>query len=130
VSMNLTIIGRVGKDPEVRYSASGVATCRFSVAVNRRKKVGEEWTDETLWMDLTCFKDLAENAASSVSKGSEIIAHGYLEEIRTYEKKDGTLGVSLPFIANDLGLSLRWNAATPIAGSAPTRKPTHSEEPF
>lgn len=129
MSMNLTITGRVGRDPEVRYAGSGTAVCRLSVAVGRRKKIGDEWTDETVWMDLTCFKELAENVANSVSKGDEIIATGHLEEIRTYEKKDGSTGVALPFVANEVGLSLRWKSATALAGAQGPR-PQHSEEPF
>ena len=132
-----TIIGRVGRDPELRYANSGIALCRFSVAVGRSKKVNGEWEETTVWYDLSCFKDIAENAAEGLKKGDEIIAEGYTEEPKTYEKKDGTPGVSLPFVANSLGLSLRWAPAQSSAVAKPMSKPsgkpaapTSDDEPF
>ena len=128
-----TITGRLGRDPELKFANSGTAICRLNLAVSRRKKVGNEWTEETVWMEATCFGDLAEHAAESLSKGDEIIAQGYVEEPRSFEKKDGTVGVSLPFIANDLGMSLRWKSVSTIAGgprASKTPKPVFSEEPF
>ena len=130
-----TIVGRVGRDPELRFSPNGVAVCRFSVAVGRSKKVGGEWEETTVWHDVTCFNDVAEHAAESITKGDEIIAEGYLEEPRTYEKKDGTVGVSLPFVANALGVSLRWAVyakedAPRRSGATPKARASTSEEPF
>ena len=135
-----TIVGRVGRDPELRFSAGGVATCKFSVAVGRSKKVNGEWEETTVWHDVVCFKENAEHAAESITKGDEIIAEGYLDELRTFEKKDGTTGVSLSFIANAIGLSLRWAPASagpkaqgrakPAAAKPAAAKSTYSEEPF
>jgi single-strand DNA-binding protein len=135
MSSNSTLVGKVGRDPELRYSNSGVATCRFSVAVNRRKKAGDEWIEKTTWYDVTTFSDLAENCAESLSKGDEIIVEGYVEEPRTFEKKDGTTGVSLPFVANNLGVSLRWGMAKSVRGERPAKKAAPeprvaNEEPF
>ena len=130
-----TIVGRVGREPDLRFANSGTAVCRFSVAVNRRKKDGNDWIDVTTWHDVTCFGDLAEHAAESLKVGVEIIAEGYVEEPRTYEKRDGTVGVSLPFVANVLGLSLRW-ASTGVSSvsqpktNTPKSAPQYSEEPF
>lgn len=130
-----TIVGRVGREPDLRFSNSGMALCRFSVAVSRRKKDGNDWTEVTTWHDLTCFGDLAEHAAESIKTGDEIIAEGYVEEPRSYEKKDGSVGVSLPFVANALGVSLRWSSLNSLGNtkpraSAPKPAPTYSEEPF
>ena len=126
-----TIVGRVGRDPDLRFSESGMAVCRFSVAVGRRKKAGDGWEEVTTWHDVTCFGPLAENASESLVKGDEVIAEGYVEEPRAFEKKDGTTGLSLPFVANSLGKSLRWS---PAVGSAPSAsKPKavkHDEDPF
>jgi single-strand DNA-binding protein len=127
-----TIIGNVGREPDLRFSNSGMAVCRFSVAVNRRKKDGDDWKDVTTWHDVTCFGPLAENVAETIAKGDEIIAEGYVEEPRLYEKKDGSTGVSLPFVANNLGASLRWKSLGG-AGAPKAPKPkveTYSTEPF
>lgn len=129
-----TIVGRVGREPDLRFSNSGTAVCRFSVAVSRRKKNGDQWDEVTTWHDVTCFGDLAEHAAESVTKGDEIVAVGYVEEPRTYDKKDGTTGVSLPFVANHLALSLRWATAQGVKASKqprPAAQPAaFSDEPF
>jgi hypothetical protein len=103
------------------------------VAVSRGKKVNGQWEDVTTWHDVTCFNDLAENAAASLKVGDEIIAEGYVEEPRIYQKKDNTTAASLPFVANALGMSLRWAVASSGPGAqrktvAP--KVDHSEEPF
>jgi single-strand DNA-binding protein len=144
---NYTIVGRLAADPDLHFSNNGVAVARMRVAVNRRKKVGDDWQDETVWHDVTCFKDLAENVSESLSKGDEIVAEGYLEEPRIFEWKQArpngeTHGVSLPFIANSLGLSLRWSAAraqerrntgqgqTRPKQATPARPQYDSEEPF
>jgi single-strand DNA-binding protein len=116
VSTNYTIVGRVGREPDLRFSDRGVAVAKFSVAVSRGKKVNGEWVDTTVWHDLTCFNEVAEHAAESVKKGDEIIAVGFIEEPRVYERKTPgpngeTHGVSLSFVANTLGLSLRWAPA-------------------
>ena len=130
-----TIVGRIGRDPELRFSNSGVATCRFPVAVGRSKKVNGEWEETTVWHDVTCFKDNAEHAAESLTKGDEIIAEGYIEEVRTFEKRDGTTGVSLAFIANVVGPTLRWSSFNKAGTQAPPRpkaapQPEYSDEPF
>lgn len=139
-----TIVGRLGADPDLRFSNNGVAVARMRVAVNRGKKVNGEWQDETVWHDVTCFNELAEHAAESLTKGDEVIAEGYVEAPRTFERKQpdaegNMMGVSLPFVANALGLSLRWASARAQAAAA--RKPASArpapapqafdnEEPF
>jgi single-strand DNA-binding protein len=127
-SNTYTITGRLGRDPDLRFSQNGTAIAKLNVAVGRRKKVGDEWQEETVWMSVTAFGPLAENAAESLSKGDEIIAVGFVEEPRVYEKKDGTKGVELPFIANDLGASLRWKT---LGAPAAPKRPVHdNSEPF
>ena len=134
MSSNSTLVGKVGRDPELRYSDSGTATCRFSVAVNRGKKVNDQWVDKTTWYDVVVFKELAEHCAESLGKGDEVILEGYVEEPRVYEKKDGTTGVSLPFVANNLGVSLRWAIAKSLKGERPAKTApaphVFNEEPF
>jgi single-strand DNA-binding protein len=111
-----SIVGRVGRDVDLRFSDRGVAVAKFTVAVSRGKKVNGEWQDVTVWHDVTCFNETAEHAAESLKKGDEVIAIGYVEEPRVYERKQPgpngeTHGTSLPFVANALGLSLRWAPA-------------------
>jgi single-strand DNA-binding protein len=130
VSSNYTIVGRIGTDPRLSVSDNGVVTVKFSVAVGHRKKKDGEWTEETVWHDLTIFGDQAENAAESFVKGDQIIATGRVEEPRTFEKKDGTTGVALPFIVDDIGPALRFQRAPVQRVERTAAQPSYSQEPF
>jgi len=79
------ILGRLGRDPETRYTNGGKQVCNFSVATDR-KSGGESVTD---WHNVTCWDKTADIAAKFLRKGSEVMVQG---EIRysTYKAKDGT----------------------------------------
>mgnify|MGYP005713944845 CR=1 FL=1 len=51
------LIGNVGQDPELRYTPDGNPVANFSIAVNRRRRVGEEYKDETEWFNIVCFQE-------------------------------------------------------------------------
>jgi single-strand DNA-binding protein len=110
--MAITISGNLGADPELRFTKSGAAFVKLRVAVTDRKKQADgTWTDgDTLWMDVSAWNGLAENAAESLSKGSRVIVHGNLKP-RTFEKKDGTIGTAIELEATDIGPSLVNQAA-------------------
>jgi single-strand DNA-binding protein len=75
MSLNLvTLVGRVGKDPEVKYFESGSVVCRFTLAVRRRKK-----DDEPDWFDVEVWGKPAQTAADYVRKGSLIGVSGALK---------------------------------------------------
>ena len=143
MTANMTIVGRIGRDPDLRFSASGVAVLNVSVAVSRRKGKGDDATEETVWYDVKCFRELAEHVAESISTGDEVIAMGYIEEPRTYQTKAGDTRISLPFIANFFGpnlggataaLSRHKRDATPQPGGQPRpaipKRQAANEEPF
>ena len=93
----VTIIGNLGKDPEMAYSANGVAYTRFSVATNYRK--GDDENVE--WFNCTAFGRTGEAANEYLSKGSKVYVEGRLEH-REYERNDGQYGYSLDVAVNDL----------------------------
>ena len=100
-----TIAGRIGQDPVLRYSASGVAFLSLSIAVNRStKNATGAWVEETTWWDVTTFKSLAEQIADTVKKGDHVIASGRIE-ISSYEK-DGIKRKAIALIANSFGTSI------------------------
>ncbi|MGZ6312050.1 MAG: single-stranded DNA-binding protein [Candidatus Limnocylindrales bacterium] len=84
------IIGNLGRDPEMRYTASGVAVTQFSVAVNRnsRDEAGE-WKEETEWFRVVIFREPAERAAERLRKGSKVYIEGRIQT-RQYEKEGQT----------------------------------------
>ena len=108
----ITISGYLGADPELRFTKSGVAFLKMRVGVSKRTKQADgTWTDgDTLWMDVSAWNTLAENAAESLAKGSRVIVTGDLEP-RTFEKKDGTTGTAIELKASDIGPSFVNQAA-------------------
>lgn len=80
--MNETCIeGRLGRDPEMRYTPTGKAVTQFSVAVQKRKKVNEEWVDDgpAEWFRCKAWNKLAESVADQLRKGDVAHVHGRSE---------------------------------------------------
>lgn len=92
----LTIIGNLTKDPELSETSSGIAFCKFPVAVNRRKTgEGEQQTD---FFHVTAWRGLGETVAKYCKKGSKVCVVGRVE-IKTYEANDGTKRTLVDVIA-------------------------------
>ena len=85
----ITIIGNLGRDPELRYTPQGTAVCDFSVAVNDRKrdKAGE-WQDVTTWFKITFWGKQAENASKYITKGRQVYIEGRLQ-LEEWTDRDG-----------------------------------------
>ena len=88
-------IGRLGKDPETRYAASGTAVCNFSIAVGYKYKEEES----TEWVRVTTFGKLAEIITQYVSKGSQVFVSGRMQT-SPWEDKDGVKRYTTGIIAN------------------------------
>lgn len=123
----LTIIGRLTADPELRFTQAGNAVTNFTIASNPRTldRRSGEWRDaEALFLRCTCWKQLAENVAASLSRGSHVIAHGRLRQ-RSFDK-DGVKHTVIEFDVDEIGAALRF--AT-VAITKPDRPNTVAEEP-
>jgi single-strand DNA-binding protein len=109
----VTIIGNCTRDPELRYTNSGMQIAGFGVAINQRKRNDSgQWEDgETSYFDVTCFRELAENVAETISKGTRVIVSGTLRQ-RSWETPDGDRRSKVEIIADEVGPSLRWATAT------------------
>lgn len=137
----VTIEGRLGADPDLRFIPSGKAVANLNVVTDRRRKnpdTGEWESTETTWRKITCWGDLAENVAESLQKGDEVIIVGreWLEE---WVSKDGDkTGVNLAVEAYTVGPALRrtkWskNRAERTANATPdpwASGPLTEEPPF
>jgi single-strand DNA-binding protein len=125
---HMTMIGNLGKEPELRYTNDSLAICSFTIGVSESKK-----SDEPLWMDVTCFGELAENCAASLSKGSRVVVIGRFRR-RKYEKKDGTTGYATELVADDVAANLRFATVTIEKGSRAPKGNSgghnEPEEPF
>ena len=89
MSNNVTLIGNLVDDPELRFTPSGVAMAKIRLAVNRRyRDQAGEWQEDTSFFGGTLWRDAAENAAESLQKGMRVIVTGRLEQ-RTWETQEG-----------------------------------------
>ncbi|MDA8267628.1 MAG: single-stranded DNA-binding protein [Actinomycetota bacterium] len=126
MSNTTTVSGNLTRDPEIRYTREGQANATFGLAVNRRWQVrgSDEWEEATSFFDVVCWRDLAENAALSLVKGSRVIVTGRLEQ-HVWETDAGERRSRVEIVADDLGPSLRFATAEV---SRPERQPAEDEE--
>jgi len=92
----ITLIGNLGNDPEMRYTPSGVAVASFNLAVNR------SWTgqdgqrqDKTTWFRVSVWNKQAETVSQYLSKGRQVLVIGEMEEARAYTDREGNARASL-----------------------------------
>jgi len=108
----VTIVGNVTRDPEIRYTGGGAAKASFSVAVSRRwqNRQTSEWEEATSFFNVVAWREMAENAGESLTKGSRVIVTGRLEQ-RSWETPDGEKRSVVEVVADEIGPSLRWATA-------------------
>ncbi len=83
------LIGNLGKDPEVRYTAAGTAVASFSLATSdRMKNKSGEWEERTEWHNITLWNRLAEIAGEYLAKGKTVYIEGRLQT-RKWQDRDG-----------------------------------------
>ncbi len=98
----ITIIGNLGRDPELRYTPQGDAVCDFSVAVNDRKRdKNGEWQDQTTWFKVTFWRKQAENASKYLTKGRQVYVEGRLQA-EEWTDRDGKNRYSLVIQGSEL----------------------------
>jgi single-strand DNA-binding protein len=83
------LIGNLGRDPEMRFTANGSAVTTFTVATNRNfKRTDGDWEKETDWFDVVTWNQLAERCSQNLQKGSRVYVEGRLHT-RSWEGQDG-----------------------------------------
>ena len=83
----VVLVGRLTRDSELKYTPSGFAICRFSIAVNRSKKQDEGWVDEPHYFDIEFYGKSAEGLSKYLLKGRQVAVQGELRQDRW--EKDG-----------------------------------------
>jgi single-strand DNA-binding protein len=122
----ISLTGNLAFDPKVRFTANGNAVVDLRIATTPRKKVGEEWVDgETLWFDVSVWKQFAENVAQSLHKGDRVMVTGRLAQ-STFIRDDGTAKVKLAVEAASVSVDL---ARYPLTINKPVRD-NAAEEAF
>ena len=96
------LIGHLGKDPEVRYTGSGMPVANFSIATNERRKSQDgNWEDRTEWHDIVVFGKLADICGQYLSKGRQVYIEGRLQT-RNWTDKEGQKRYRTEIIANEM----------------------------
>ena len=108
----VTMVGNLTDDPELRYTPQGAAVANFRIAVNHRfKDAAGNWQDgETSYFRINCWRQLAENIAESLTRGSRVIVTGRLK-MRSWETQEGEKRSVVEIEADEIGPSLRFATA-------------------
>ena len=94
------LIGNAGKDAEMRYTASGTAQTKFSLAVNFRKRgPSGEYEDSTEWFNVVLFREQAEKISQYITKGKQLYVEGRLQT-RTWDDDQGVKHYMTEVVAN------------------------------
>lgn len=94
------MIGNMTKDPELSETNSGVAVCRFSIAVNRRRASAEA-EQQTDFFNVTAWRVLAETISRYCKKGNKIAVTGQIQ-IRQYEDREGAKKTAVDVVAEEV----------------------------
>src|SRR5882672_10635195 len=97
------LVGNLGKDPEVKYTPSGVPVAKFSIATNERfKDKSGEWQDRTEWHNIVAWQRLAEIVGEYVKKGQKVYIEGRLQTSTWEDKQSGEKKYRTEIIASDM----------------------------
>ena len=99
---HVVLVGRLTKDAELKYIASGQAVCKFSIAINRRRKVGEQWEDEANFFDIVLWGRQGESLSQYLQKGKLVGVEGELRQDRW--QQDGQNRSKIEIVANNIQL--------------------------
>ena len=135
------LLGNLGKDPEVKYTQSGMAVARFSLATTERAKDKDgNWQDKTEWHNLVAFGRTAEVAGEYLKKGRTVYIEGALRTSSWDDKESGQKKYKTEVIVNDLvmvggqreggeGSSSGGRGSARSANNFDQRAPEHEEAP-
>jgi single-strand DNA-binding protein len=122
---NLTMIGNLVSDPELRFTPSGAAVAKFTVASTPRylDKTTNEWKDgDSLFLQCQIWRQAAENVAESLTKGMRVIVSGRLKQ-RSYETKEGEKRTVFEVEVDAAGSGNTYTAAAGSSQSSSTDDP-------
>ncbi len=120
------LVGNLGKDPEVRYTPSGMAVCNFSIATteNWKDKEGNK-QDKTEWHKIVTFGKLAEISGEYLAKGKQIYIEGRLQT-RSWDDKSGVKHYTTEVVASEM---LMLGGPKDSGKGSPAASATAAEEP-
>lgn len=104
----MTLVGNIISDPELKYTAGGTAIASFGLAWNRRFQQDNEWQEEAHFFDVTVWREMAENVAESFRKGDRVVVVGRLDQSRWEDKETGKGRSKVGVVADEVAASVRW----------------------
>lgn len=119
------LVGNLTRDPELSETQSGVAVCRFAIAVSR-DYANSDGTRETDFFNITVWRGRAENCGKYLKKGNKVAIVGSLQN-RSYEDKDGIKRNVTDIVANEVEFLTPKSAQTDVDTDAPA--PSRRERP-
>jgi len=123
------LLGNVGKDPEIRSTAGGMAVASFSLATAERTKGADgNWTDKTEWHNIVCFQRTAEVVRDYVKKGSQIFVEGRITNRSWDDKTSGEKKYRTEILVSELTL-LGGKAGGSSEGGGSYSRPASSSQP-
>jgi len=99
---HVILIGRLTRDAELKYTSGGMAVCKFAIAVNKRRKQGEQWVEEANFFDIVLWGKSGEGLNQYLVKGKQVAAEGELHQNRW--EKDGQTQSKVEIVANNVQL--------------------------
>ncbi|MFQ6100853.1 MAG: single-stranded DNA-binding protein [Anaerolineae bacterium] len=131
----ITIVGNLGRDPEMRYTPDGTPVTNFSVATNRRwNRPDGTQGEETVWFRVTAWRRMAEVCNEYLEKGRQVLVEGRLRPDsatggpRVYQRNDGSYGAQYEVTALTVKFLGRRGEAPPEIPSVPEEPPVEEEE--
>jgi single-strand DNA-binding protein len=124
---HVVLIGRLTRDAEYKVLSSGQAVCNFSIAINRRKKVGEQWEDEPHYFDIVLWGKQADSLNRYLVKGKQVAIDGELRQDRWQQDGQNRSKV----IVSALNVQLLGGGANSGGGGSSSNydAPSYNSEP-
>lgn len=116
------LIGNLTRDPELKSTSAGTPVCNFTVAVNRRFRNSQTGQQETDFLNVVAWRQLAELCSRYLSKGRKVAVTGSIQT-RTYEAKDGAKRVAWDIVAEEVEFLTSQSQKNSGSFGAPTSAP-------
>ncbi len=100
---HVVLVGRLVRDAQLKYTNSGLAICEFSIAINNRRKQGDEWVDEPNFFDVTLFGRQGEAIQRYLTQGKQVGVDGQLRQDR-WQTPEGQNRSKVSVVANNVML--------------------------
>ena len=122
------LIGNLTKDPEMRSTQSGVAVCNFSIAVNRRFRNPQTGQQETDFLNVVAWRQLAELCSKYLAKGRKVAVTGSIQT-RQYEAKDGSKRTAWDIVADEVEFLSANQSSGALSGDYPKSAAPSAQNP-